>query len=131
MSFEELRLLPDLSQSDLDTLNLKCFADAQNVGGHLFYKGEDKGNYPKTTFTFRGKRYQMRKTQLGLFLKMKRDNEDVSEWEGKTVSHLCHKKACFNMEHLKLETLEHNCEREECKRLRRCVGHEGRAPCVI
>ena len=59
MSFESLKELTDLMDSDLEFLTQKCFSEAEEVEGHVFYKGVDWGTYAKITLIFRNTRYQM------------------------------------------------------------------------
>ena len=59
MSFESLKELTDLTDSDLEFLTQKCFSEAEEVEGHVFYKGVDWGTYAKITLIFRNTRYQM------------------------------------------------------------------------
>ena len=70
----------------------------------FFYKGHDGPNYPQITFTLRGCRYQMRKNQLSLFLKLKEAGYDMASWTSAlSSSHLCHRKGCLKPEHLTRE----------------------------
>ena len=130
MNFDALRRLTDLTYRELDFLEGICFQGTQMVEGHLFYNGENTGKYPETTFHFRGQRYKMRKTQLSLFLKLKRNGEDLGEEEGKT-SHLCHKKSCLRQDHLTSESTVQNNNRDECARQRQCRGHRESPNCIF
>ena len=131
MSFAELRSLT-LTPSELDHLKQVCFNNCQPVGEHLCFKGRDDQKYAHTTIKMRDKTFQMRKAQLSLFLKMKDVDFDMSEWtDSHTTSHLCHRKACLKQEHLNLETLEQNRERDECCCLRRCCGHKDLPKCIV
>lgn len=132
MSFPELKLMTDITAEEINHLNQVCFRDVQEVRGHLCYKGQEKGSYAQTTFSFRGDKFHMRKAQLSLFLKLKEEGFNMDEWgEDVTTSHLCHKKDCLKKEHLTLESLEINRERDECARRRRCLGHKNRPHCLV
>ena len=132
MSLAELKQLSNLSQGDIDHLKGICYKDCQPIGDHLFYKGRDDQKYAQTSFKFRGRLFQMRKAQLSLFLKLKDIDFDMNTWdETLSTSHLCHRKSCLEKEHLHLETYEHNRERDECARARRCVGHKEMPKCIV
>ena len=131
-SFTDLKLLTDLSPAEIADLRQRCYNDCTEVDGHLFFKGHDGPNYPQITFTLRGRRYQMRKNQLSLFLKLKEAGYDMASWTpALSSSHLCHRKGCVKAEHLTLESYERNRERDACRRNGQCCGHQGSPPCLF
>ena len=75
----------------------------------------------------------MNKAQLSLFLKIKEDDSiDMDSWgEEMCVSHLCHHKTCIKAEHLNLETMEQNRDRDECVKRRSCQGHKNLPMCIL
>ena len=82
-----------MTAEELNYLSTVCFRDAQDVEGHLYYKGQERKAYAQTSFTLRGTKYHMRKAQLSLFLKLKEEGFQMENWGEKlTTSHLCHKK---------------------------------------
>ena len=133
MSLADLKALSNISPEELADLREICYKDCQEVEGHLYYKGVDTKKYSQTNFQLRNIRFHMRKAQLSLFLKLKAiDTFDFDTWDdSKGVSHLCHKKTCIQKEHLELETLEHNRERDNCFKVGRCVGHKNRPNCAL
>ena len=70
-SFTDLKLLVDLTPAEITDLTERCYNDCTEIDGHLLYKGENRPTYPQITFTLRARRFQMRKSQLSLFLKLK------------------------------------------------------------
>ena len=122
-SFTDLKMLNDLSPAEITDLTERCYNDCSEVDGHLLYKGEDRPTYPQITFTLRARRFQMRKYQLSLFLKLKEAADfDMATWTPEmSSSHLCHKKGCVKQEHLVLETYERNRERERRLQAKRAV----------
>ena len=132
MSFSDLKAIKNIGQAEIDYLTQLCFRDCSEVQGHLFYKGQNRGSYSQTSFTLRGIKFHTRKHQLSLFLKLKAQSFDMDEWgDNVTASHLCHQKSCLKDEHLSLETLEINRERDECLRRRRCLGHKDHPDCLV
>ena len=124
--------MSDIKQAEIDYLKRVCFDDVQDSNGHLFYRGLEKGKYARTSPTLRSTKYHMRKAQLSLFLKLKEVGFDMKEWgEELTTSHLCHKKDCLRQDHLCLETLEQNRERDERNRRRQCSGHKDQPDCLV
>ena len=131
-SFADLKLLKDLTPAETADLTQRCYKDCTELNEHLLYKGQDGPNYPQTTFTLRGRRYQMRKNQLSLFLKLKEADYEMASWSPEmSCSHLCHVKGCIKPEHLVLESYERNRERDSCKRNGHCGGHQGSPSCLI
>lgn len=47
------------------------------------------------------------------------------------ISHRCHQSLCVNPAHLSHETHEINVEREDCRRFKKCTGHDGVDPCIF
>ena len=132
MSFPELKSMSDMTAEELNYLSTVCFRDAQDVEGHLYYKGQERKAYAQTSFTLRGTKYHTRKAQLSLFLKLKEEGFQMENWGEKlTTSHLCHKKDCLQKEHLTLETLEYNRERDDCLWRGHCLGHKDRPQCLV
>lgn len=133
MSLADLRALSNITPAELADLRRICYNDGQEVNGHTFYKGIDTKKYSKTTFQLRNTRFQMNKAQLSLFLKIKEDDSlDMDLWgDEMCVSHLCHSKTCIKAEHLNLETMEQNRDRDECVRRRNCQGHKNLPMCIL
>ena len=131
-SMIDLKAIKDLTRAEIDDLEQRCFKDCIENDGHLTYKGQDGPRYAQISFSLRAKRYQMRKAQLSLFLKLKEVDFDMASWTDQmSTSHLCHKKACLKPEHLILETYEMNRERDGCHRNRQCFGHKDSPPCLL
>lgn len=131
-SFGDLKLLKDLTPAEITDLTQRCYHDCTEADGHLLYKGENRPTYPQITFMMRGQRFQMRKYQLSLYLKLKEEDFDMASWTpAMSSSHLCHKKGCVKQEHLVLESYERNRERDGCKRNGQCCGHQGSPPCLL
>lgn len=132
MSFSNLKSMGDISQAEIEHLTQVCYRDVVDSAGHLFYRGLERNSYPQTSFTVRGVKYHIRKHQLSLFLKLKSQSFNMGNWgDDVTASHLCHKKDCLKQEHLSLETLEMNRERDDCFRRRHCSGHKDHPNCLI
>ena len=132
MSFADLKKMTDLNQSDIARLTQICFKDCQTVGEHLFYQGRDERKYAQTSFKLRDKTFRMRKMQLSLFLKLQGEGYNMNNWDETLItSHLCHSKSCLKQEHLNLESIELNKERDECNRLRHCPGHGNQPNCLV
>lgn len=131
--FATFKSLTDLTQAELQTLHEHCFARNMDVNGHQMYMGRDTNTYSQTKFTFRGRQYHIFRHQLSLFLKLKQDpNFDMDSWDNSVAtSHLCAKKKCITQEHLNLETLSINVERNHCVALGRCTGHSNQVDCLI
>ena len=47
------------------------------------------------------------------------------------ISHMCHKKLCYNIGHLSLEPSAINNQRSNCKFRGQCCGHGTYAPCIL
>ena len=47
------------------------------------------------------------------------------------VSHLCHTKTCYNVDHLRLERHRVNSQRQSCRRRAACSGHGDNHPCIM
>ena len=50
---------------------------------------------------------------------------------GRDVSHLCHNKACVNVNHLSLETRAINNQRKTCVAEKKCFGHVNYRDCIL
>ena len=131
--FENLRNLTDLTPAEIARLKEHCFKSMVEIQTHLLYMGRDVNNYAQTTFDFRGTRYRLYRHQLSLFLKNYEDPTfDMASWDNSmTTSHLCNKKRCVKQEHLALESMEINKEREYCFAQNVCRHHGDAPDCLI
>ena len=131
--FENLRNLTDLTQAEIARLKEHCFKNMVEIQTHLLYMGRDANNYAQTTFDLRGTRYRIYRHQLSLFLKKYEDPTfDMASWDNSlTTSHLCNKKRCVKQEHLELESMEINKEREYCFAQNLCRRHGTARDCLI
>ena len=94
---------------------------------HVWYGMTREHGYGVIRPTFRGKKQVFTVHRLQYFLSNNCHFTDKSYH----VSHLCHNKLCLNIEHLSLEPAEVNIERNQCKRLQTCFGHNGFKNCVL
>ena len=58
-------------------------------------------------------------------------NEILFKYSNNRLSHLCHNKLCCSIEHLTLEPLAINIQRNTCMREGTCVGHGNQPNCKI
>ena len=47
------------------------------------------------------------------------------------VSHLCHVKSCFNIQHITLESNKTNNQRKTCLKQKQCHGHQNAKNCLL
>ena len=94
---------------------------------HIWYGSTNLDGYAIIKVMFRGKRQTFTVHRLQYFLA----NNCAFSDHSYHVSHLCHKKLCINIEHLSLEPGHINVERNTCKNLRACKGHDGFKNCIF
>ena len=130
--FKQFKAIRDLTAAEITQLRDHCYRGYVEIESHFLFHGKDGTDYGKITITFRGIQYHFRRHLLALFLKLHDADFDMATWtDGFEASHLCHKRRCYNPEHLVLEHRATNKSRDACVKDGSCRGH-GEAPrCLI
>jgi len=118
----------------------------KNVGYHrcwvfqgcLSRQDSTRGPKPRQSVQYRRHEHQPRLSKksldshiLAMIVKRKANLE--GPWpDGYTVSHLCHERRCVRPDHLEIETMQINNERNNCVYRGRCESrHIGFPPCLL
>ena len=132
MSFAQLKAIKDMTDSEKQTLKERCYDGCVVVDGHFLYKGRDGHDYAQVNVKVRGKNYVVWRHLLAKFLRLSEEGKDIdSLWQGNQASHLCHKKRCYNPDHVILEDPSINMQRVHCVAEGKCRTHGGAPPCMI
>ena len=126
--------IPDLTPVEIQTLSDHCYRGHVKINNHYFFHGKEGKDYAKTSFNLRGVQYLIRRHQLALFLKLKQCDGSLESWGsggGGEASHLCHTKACYNPEHVVLESQDINKQRNVCAAEKLCRGHGSAPQCIM
>ena len=125
--------IKDLTAEEIHTLTDHCFRGYVAINNHYMFHGKEGKDYAKTSFHLRGIKYSLRRHQLALFLKLNGSDMSIESWcEGDDeASHLCHVRACYNPEHIVLESHEINQQRNACSAEKKCRGHGAGADCIL
>ena len=130
--FAQFRGVRGWTDEDMKQLTEHCFRGKVEKDGHFLFLGKDGTDYPKTQFTIHGVKYAFRRHQLSLFLKLAEAGFNMDNWKDSDVaSHLCHKKRCYNPDHLVLEDSGKNKERDTCVAQKTCRGHGDSPDCLL
>ncbi|CAH1233602.1 Hypp798 [Branchiostoma lanceolatum] len=94
----------------------------------LIWPSLDTDGYTtKTSMKLPDGRKVVRRVYRAVFLLERPSQEDVSL----EVSHLCHMKACCNIQHLSQEPHHVNLGRKMCRELGQCTSHRGYSNCIL
>ena len=131
-SFAQFKKLKGLTETEIKTLTDHCYRGYMVVDDHFLFHGKDGTDYGLTSFEFRGKRYQFRRHILALLLKNLDNGQSLDDWpESDQASHLCHRKRCYNPDHLILESRAKNKEQDSCAANKSCKGHGESPRCIF
>ena len=129
--FAKFKKIRDLTEIELNSLRVHCQRGCVKVKEHFLFHGLDGHDYGSTRFTLRGEEFKFRRHLLALSLKLI-ENGTYDTWgDGLEASHLCHKKRCFNPDHLTLEDHTMNKSRDQCLTQGQCVGHGDAPDCIF
>ena len=131
-SFAAFKEIKDFSEIELNQLKEHCFRGHVKVGGHFLFHGKDGDDYGMTRFTFRNQSFKFRRHCLALCIKLFDSGSSLAAWDDNLeASHLCHKKRCYNPDHLILEEHYKNKERDPCVTQGECAGHGDSPNCIL
>ena len=128
----QFRAVRGWTAEEIKQLTDHCYRGKVVKDGHFLYLGKDGPDYGKTQFTICDVKYAFRRHQLSLFLKLNAAGFDMDDWKDTDeASHLCHKRRCYNPEHLVLEDRGKNKERDSCVAEGQCRGHGDSPKCLL
>lgn len=117
----------EFADEEQQYLKSKLFRFNNINGCHIWYGTSNADGYGIIRPTFRGKKQNFTVHRLQYFLANDCKFSDISYH----VSHLCHTKKCLNIDHLSLEPVIVNIERNQCKRFGTCQEHKGFKNCIF
>lgn len=117
----------EFSDEEQQYLKSKLFRFNIYNGCQIWYGATNADGYGIIRPSFRGKHQNFTVHRLQYFLANNCKFSNITHH----VSHLCHKKKCLNIDHLSLEPVDINIERNQCKPLGACQGHNGFKNCIF
>lgn len=116
-----------LTTSEIVKLKRRLQSKGKRDEKCFIWTGQQRNGYGVLQFRFRGKKINLPIHRLTYYIY----NECVQIPPHVHISHICHNKLCFEIDHLSFEPQRINNNRQICKNDGECTGHHGYVNCIL